>query len=126
MSEQIARDYFEFIASIGITKHPGSMAATRKLIALCHIDREKYVLDVGCGLGATPSYLAKTTGCRVFGVDLLGKMVAQSRARVKADGLEQRVEFRVADARDLPFEDHQFDTVISESVTSFSTTNKSP
>ena len=119
MSEQIARDYFEFIANIGITKHPGSMAATRKLIALCHIDREKYVLDVGCGVGATPAYLAKSTGCRVLGVDLLDKMVEQSRARAKAEGLEDRIEFRVADARDLPFENEQFNAVISESVNVF-------
>jgi ubiquinone/menaquinone biosynthesis C-methylase UbiE len=119
MSEQIAKDYFEFIANIGITKHPGSMAATRKLIKLCHIEGEKYVLDVGCGVGATPVYLAKSTGCRVVGVDLLEKMVEQSRARVKAEGLGDRVEFKVADARELPFEDDLFDAVISESVNVF-------
>jgi len=119
MSEQIGRDYFEFIANIGLTKHPGSMEATRKLISLCHIDREKYVLDVGCGVGATPSYLVKNTGCQVVGVDLLDKMVAQSRTRAKAEGIEDRVEFRVADARDLPFDDDHFDAVISESVNVF-------
>jgi ubiquinone/menaquinone biosynthesis C-methylase UbiE len=119
MSSEIARDYFEFIADLGLTKHYGSMEATRELIELCRIGSGQYVLDVGCGVGATPCYLAKTTGCRVVGVDLLEKMIEQSRERAKAEGVEDCVEFRVADARDLPFEDGLFDAVITESVNVF-------
>ena len=119
MSSEIARDYFDFIANLGYTKHPGSMEATRELISLCRIGSGKYVLDVGCGVGVTPAYLAKTTGCRVVGVDLLDKMIEQSRERAKAEKVEDRVEFRVADARELPFEDNLFDAVISESVNVF-------
>jgi len=37
MSSEKARDYFEFIANLGMTKHLGSMEATRKLIALFRI-----------------------------------------------------------------------------------------
>lgn len=124
MSSEIARDYFDFIASIGITKHPGSMEATRQLVSLCRIGSGKYVLDVGCGVGVTPSYLAKTVGCRVVGVDLLDRMVEQSRGRAKTEGVEDRVEFRVADARELPFDDNLFDAVISESVNVFLETNE--
>ncbi len=95
------------------------MGATRKLISLCRIESGQYVLDVGCGVGATPCYLAKAADCRVVGVDLLEKMIKQSRERAKAEGVEDRVEFRVADARKLPFEDNLFDAVISESVNVF-------
>jgi arsenite methyltransferase len=119
MSSGIARVYFEFIADLGMTKHYGSMEATRELIELCRIGSGQYVLDVGCGVGATPSYLAKATDCRVVGVDLLEKMIEQSRERAKAEGVEDRVEFRVADARELPFEDNLFDAVIMESVNIF-------
>jgi len=59
MSAEIARDYFEFIADLGMTKHYGSMEATRELVEMCRIGDGKYVLDVGCGVGATPCYLAK-------------------------------------------------------------------
>ncbi|MEE8566363.1 MAG: class I SAM-dependent methyltransferase, partial [Candidatus Bipolaricaulota bacterium] len=99
--------------------HYGSMEATRKLVALCRIGSGQYVLDVGCGVGATPCYLAKAAGCRVVGVDLLEKMIEQSRERAKAEGVEDRVEFRAADARKLPFEDNLFDAVIIESVNIF-------
>jgi ubiquinone/menaquinone biosynthesis C-methylase UbiE len=119
MSSEIAREYFEFIADAGITKHGGSIQATRELVELCRIEEGKYVLDVGCGVGATPAYLAKEVGCRVMGVDLLDKMVEQSRERAKEEGVEDRTEFRVADARELPFEDNTFDAVISESVNIF-------
>ena len=119
MSSDPDRDYFRFIANIGMTKHYGSMEATRELIGLCHIGSGQHVLDVGCGVGATPSYLAKTVDCRVVGVDLLEEMVEQSRRRAKAEGVADRVQFRVADARELPFEDNLFDAVISESVNVF-------
>ena len=119
MSSDRAMEYFEIIAEGGITKHPGSMQATRELVQMCHIEAGKYVLDVGCGVGATPSYLAKKLGCRVMGVDLLDKMVEQARRRAKSDGVQDRTEFRVADARELPFEDDLFDAVITESVNIF-------
>jgi SAM-dependent methyltransferase len=119
MLSERALEYFEIIAESGITKHGGSVQATRELVQMCHIDAGKYVLDVGCGVGATPSYLAKELGCRVMGVDLLDKMVEQARRRAKSEGVQDRTEFRVADARELPFEDDLFDAVITESVNIF-------
>ncbi len=114
-----SQNYFEFLANLGLTKHIGSMQATRELVQLCRIGHGSYVLDVGCGVGPTPCYLAKTHGSRVLGVDLLKKMIEQSRARAKAAGVTDRVKFLVADARDLPFEDAVFDAVIMESVNVF-------
>jgi SAM-dependent methyltransferase len=119
MSPENVRDYFGFLANLGMTKHFGSMEATRELVALCRIESGQYVLDVGCGVGATPCYLAKAADCRVVGVDLLERMIEQSRARAKAEGVEDRVEFTVADARNLPFEDNLFDAVIMESLNVF-------
>ena len=102
MSSERARVYFEFIADLGMTKHYGSMAATRELIELCRIGSGQYVLDVGCGVGATPCYLAKAIGCRVVGVDLVAKMIEQSRERAKAEGVEDQVEFIHKHRHDLP------------------------
>lgn len=111
--------YFEFLADMGFTKHLGSMEATQALIELCSVGEGKCVLDVGCGAGATPCYLAKRYNCRVIGVDFVKKMVEQSQEIAKAKGVTDRVEFWVADARALPFEDDLFDVVIVESVNVF-------
>jgi arsenite methyltransferase len=112
-------DYFEMLAGMGITKHIGSLTATERLVEWCHIGPNSYVLDVGCGVGATPIYLARTHGCRVVGVDLEEKMIARSNQRLKGTGLDEMVEFQVADALELPFEDDIFDAVIAESVLAF-------
>ena len=67
------------------------------------------VLDVGCGTGgAARALAARFPGVgSVIGLDKSETMVAEARARTGAgDG---RVEFRVADAHDLPFPDASFD-----------------
>jgi len=111
--------YFELQSSWGMTKHMGGVKATEQLIELCHINKDKYVLVVGCGVGVTPCYLAQRYGCRVVGVDLSERMVDRSKERAKRKGVAERAEFRVADAQNLPFEDALFDAVICESVNAF-------
>ena len=111
--------FFDFAADVGLAKHFGNLAATDKMVKLCQIDSKSYVLYVGCGVGVTPCYLAKKYGCRVVGVDVLKKMVERSKERGIKMNVSDRVEFRVADAQHLPFEDGTFDAVITESATSF-------
>lgn len=111
--------YFGLQADFGITKHLGGREATRELAELCHIQEGQYVLEIGCGIGSTACYLAQQVGCRLVGIDISEGMVARSQDRAKRRGLETRVEFRVADAQDLPFDEALFDAVIDESVTAF-------
>jgi ubiquinone/menaquinone biosynthesis C-methylase UbiE len=109
--------YFEFQAPFGATKHGGGLRATEELAELCHIGHGKLVLDVGCGVGMAPCDLAKRYGCRVIGVDIREGMLTKAADRARREGVERLVEFRVADAQELPFEDGHFDAVIAESVT---------
>ena len=111
--------FFDFAAEVGLTKHIGGVEATEALVELCHIGQGSYVLDVGCGVGATPCFIAKRVGCRVVGVDISERMVESSRERVNREKVADRVEFKIADAQDLPFEDDLFDAVMTESVTAF-------
>jgi arsenite methyltransferase len=111
--------FFDFAAEVGLTKHFGGLEGTEELAGLCHIGEGAYVLDVGCGAGVTPCFLAQRYGCRVVGVDIRAKMVERSEERARREAVADRVEFRVADAQDLPFEDGLFDAVITESVTCF-------
>jgi ubiquinone/menaquinone biosynthesis C-methylase UbiE len=116
---KIQPTFFDFAAEVGLTKHVGGLEATVALIELCNIREGKYVLDVGCGVGVTPCFIARRYNCRVVGVDILEGMVERSKERAKREGVMDRVEFRVADAQDLPFKDDLFDAVITESVTAF-------
>jgi ubiquinone/menaquinone biosynthesis C-methylase UbiE len=111
--------FFDFAAEVGLTKHLGGLEATERLVELCHIGEGSYVLDVGCGAGVTPVYLAKRHGCRVTGVDIIPRMIERCEERARREGVADRTEFRVADAQDLPFDDGLFDAVITESVAAF-------
>jgi len=111
--------FFDFAAEVGLTKHLGGVEATERLVELCHIEAGDHVLDVGCGAGATPVYLAAAHGCHVVGVDILPRMIERAQELANRKSVAHLAEFRVADAQDLPFDDDQFDAVITESVTSF-------
>ena len=76
---------FDYQAEVGLTKHLGGVGATETLIELCHIGEGKYVLDVGCGVGATPCFIAKRCGCRVVGVDISERMVERSKERARRE-----------------------------------------
>ena len=60
------------------------------------------VLDVGCGWGSFAIHAARNYGVTVTGVTLSPPQAELARERVAAAGLEERVEIRVADYRQLP------------------------
>lgn len=111
--------YFAFLADIGVTKHVGGLKATEEMFGLCHINANSYILDVGCGIGATPCYLAKMYGCHVVGIDIEPKMIERATALARHKGVAEHCEFRVADAQELPFQDDVFDVALIESVSTF-------
>ena len=114
-----AFSYFDIQAYWGVTKHMGGIDATDELAALCHINKDKTILEVGCGTGVTSCHLVKHYGCQVIGVDLSEKMLEWARKRAQRKSIEHRLQFRIANAQNLPFEDNLFDAVICESVTAF-------
>lgn len=111
--------FFDFAAQIGLTKHLGGQEATKELVDRTRITPLSYVLDVGSGVGTTACHLARCMGCRVVGVDINPLMVDRARERAKRLKLNNLVEFKVADATELPFENDTFNVVITESVTAF-------
>jgi len=118
-NNQSGTKYLDLQAEVGITKHVGGFAATDELLALCHIENAREVLNVGCGIGVGVAYIARKFGCRVVGVDISNKMIEWSRLRAREEKVEDKVEFRVADVLELPFEADRFDAVIVESVLAF-------
>ena len=111
--------YFGSQASWGVTKHMGGLKATAALAELCHVNRDTRLLEVGCGVGLTTCHLAARYGCQIVAVDLSAEMVSWASRRAQRKGLQERIEFRIADAQDLPFAEGMFDVVMCESVTAF-------
>src|SRR5437867_11289373 len=86
------------------------MPAARELVDACAVSAGQEVLDVAAGTGNAAA-LAAAEGARVVASDFAPRQVERGRARTGAEGLD--VEWVVADAEDLPFEDASFDCVFS-------------
>jgi ubiquinone/menaquinone biosynthesis C-methylase UbiE len=114
--DNLGEIYFKIQSELDFTKHLGALDATDEIRNLCQIGPDCLVLDVGCGVGMTATYLAKTIGCHVTGIDLREGMIARSNERAEREGVTDIVSFRVADATALPFDDGAFDVVMCESV----------
>ncbi|WP_369360522.1 class I SAM-dependent methyltransferase [Streptomyces sp. cg2] len=81
---------------------------------------DEHVLDLGCGRGAVLLAAARRLPeGRVHGVDLWrsqdqsGNDPAVTRRNAQAEGVADRIELHTADMTRLPFEDGQFEAVIS-------------
>src|SRR6185369_6833366 len=68
-------------------------------------------LDIGCGWGSLSLYAAEHYGARVTGVTIAAEQKAFIDQRIAERGLEDRVEIRLQDYRDVP--DEPFDTISS-------------
>jgi tocopherol O-methyltransferase len=70
-------------------------------------------LDVGCGIGGSTLYLAEKFGCQATGITLSPVQAQRAIARAVEAGLDGQVDFAVANALAMPFEDDTFDLVWS-------------
>src|SRR5205814_4151960 len=68
------------------------------------------LLDVGCGAGQL-ALIAARAGAHVTGCDISTNWLEKARVRAAAEGLG--IEFEEGDAESLPYQDAQFDAVIS-------------
>ncbi|XP_042430974.1 probable tocopherol O-methyltransferase, chloroplastic isoform X1 [Zingiber officinale] len=77
------------------------------------LKKTKKVVDVGCGIGGSSRYIAKKYGSHCQGITLSPIQVQRAQALSADEGLEDKVNFQVADALNQPFPDGQFDLVWS-------------
>lgn len=68
------------------------------------------ILDLATGTGWTSRLVARL-GAAVIGADIAADLIAAARQCAQENGLP--IEYRLGDAESLPFEDGQFDAVVS-------------
>jgi len=92
--------------------------ATAQVQKLDHVCRKlmlapgQTLLDIGCGWGAMAIHAASRYGVKAVGVTLSTNQFELARERVREAGLEDRVEIRLQDYRDIPG-DAGFDRISS-------------
>ena len=87
-----------------------------QLIYRLNIDGNKHVIDVGSGAGGPAVYLASKTGCRISGIEINEVGVAVSRKLAENSNLNDKTDFILGDAMQMPFVDNRFDLAISLNV----------
>jgi cyclopropane-fatty-acyl-phospholipid synthase len=119
----VSNDFFALFLDDSMTyscaffsRAPDSLAAAQaaKLELSCEklgLRAGQRLLDVGCGWGSLALLAARRYGVDVVGITLSGEQASLARERVAAAGLDDRVEIRVADYRDLAGE--RFDAIAS-------------
>jgi ubiquinone/menaquinone biosynthesis C-methylase UbiE len=80
------------------------------LAEACDLRWDEKVLDVAAGNG-NATLAAARRGCRVTSTDYVTRLLDRGAERARAEGLD--VKFQTADVEALPFEDGQFDVVLS-------------
>lgn len=97
--------------------HGGGYANTIEHASLVRLEPGMAVLDIGCGIGGPARYFANAFGCRVTGIDLTEEFVNVAAMLTERCGLDDRVDFKCANAVDLPFDHDSFDVVFCLNVT---------
>lgn len=92
----------------GDTLRPGGFTLTQKAVQFCGLNEQTRVLDLGCGMGATASYLYHNHGVKVVGLDPSQKLL--NIAKVK----NPFATFVSGSGDSLPFEDERFECVLAE------------
>jgi cyclopropane-fatty-acyl-phospholipid synthase len=100
-----------FFSRAGESLEAAQRAKLDLTCAKLELEAGQRLLDVGCGWGSLALHAAGRFGVDVVGVTLSENQARLARERVAAAGLDQRVEIRVMDYRELA--DERFDAIAS-------------
>ena len=81
---------------------------------LMGVDSESHLLDIACGDGKTTTYLARSLGCRVSGIDASPEMISSAKQLAEDLRVSDKTDFMVALAGEIPHDDDSFTAAISE------------
>lgn len=93
----------------------GGELTTAKFLKQLKLDSSTSVLDVGCGIGGSAFYIARTYGSRVHGIDLSSNMISMAvkyQAEME-ESVRKAVSFEMSDVTKHDFEPNSFDVIYS-------------
>ena len=95
---------------------PGSPATTLKALSFINIKNRKSlkVADIGCGSGAQTITLAQNINGQITAVDLFPDFLEKLNAKIKKQGLQEKIITLEMSMRSLTFRDEEFDIIWSE------------
>ncbi len=89
--------------------HIGRETATERFFTGMSLRGGMHILDIGSGLGGPARHLADTQDVHITGIDLTPALCQAAEKLTEAAGLDNKIDFRIANACDMPFDDACFD-----------------
>ena len=114
--EHMHHGYYGRSGNYKIERRQAQIELIEELLLWADCDRDnppQNIIDVGCGIGGSTLHLAQKFGSRATGITLSPVQASRAKERAAEAGLDNRVQFEVANALEMPFEDNSFDLVWS-------------
>jgi len=92
----------------GQTLRPGGFSLTDKAVKFCKLSSKDFIMDLGCGMGATVNYLYEKYNIRAVGIDPSEKLINIGREKYSHANLVR------GRGEKIPFENEKFHGVFAE------------
>lgn len=99
-------DFLNQLLSLGIHK-----GWRRKAVDLLKAKHPKTILDIATGTGDFAIEAMKLNPDKIMGVDISKGMLELGVEKIKKLGLQNKIELKLGDSENLPFEDNSFDAI---------------
>jgi demethylmenaquinone methyltransferase / 2-methoxy-6-polyprenyl-1,4-benzoquinol methylase len=100
-------DFLNHFLSLGI-----DIRWRKKAIKLLAESKPRLILDVATGTGDFAIETLRLKPDQVIGVDISEGMLEVGRKKMKDRGFDDKIDLRLGDSENLPFEENKFDAVI--------------
>ncbi len=111
--EHMHHGYYGKAGKYQLDRRQAQIDLIEELLIWAEVEKVNNIIDVGCGIGGSTLYLAEKYNATAKGITLSPVQAARATQRAESARLSEQVEFQVANALDIPFEDNSFDLVWS-------------
>jgi tocopherol O-methyltransferase len=111
--EHMHHGYYGKAGTYKIDRRQAQINLIEELLNWAGVKNAEDIIDVGCGIGGSTLYLAQKFNAKATGITLSPVQAARAKERAQEANLEENINFQVADALNMPFEDNRFDLVWS-------------
>jgi tocopherol O-methyltransferase len=109
--EHMHHGFYGFGGTERLNRRQAQIELIEELLIWGKVAQVEKFIDVGCGIGGSTLYLAEKFNAQGKGITLSPVQANRAMERAAAQGLTTQVEFKVADALNMPFQDGAFDLV---------------